>query len=331
MEPIAIAEHSYLWIGVERVTQPDGTTATAGEHMYVEYFVPAGERRPYPVVLVHGGAGQGMAFLGRGGGEPGWAHHLLREGYAVYLLDRPGLGRNPPLPTPDGAPPPPVPYEAVVNEFRFGAQHGRWPGSGDIGDPLVDQFMAQQRPSRFDIPQPYEIYRRRGAELLDQIGPAILVMHSAGGPFGWLTADARPDLTKAVVSVEGLPPAMLTVPLEYDPPIASTDELAFEPVPDPGDIEWGPLERLPRVVQAQPPRKLAHLSQMPIACVISDDPRFGQMTRAESLFLKQAGCDVTDLVLSEHGITGNGHFMTLEDNSREVLGVILEWLRQRVE
>ena len=95
---IALSEHSFLWVGVERVPGPDGTTVTAGEHMYVEYFVPQERTKPHPVILVHGGNGQGMAFLGPGGGEPGWAHHLLAEGYAVYLVDRPGLGRNPPLP-----------------------------------------------------------------------------------------------------------------------------------------------------------------------------------------------------------------------------------------
>ena len=323
---IALAEHSYVWIGVERVEQPDGTTATAGEHMYVEYFVPLQRTKPHPIVLVHGGAGQGMAFLGRGGGEPGWAHHLLAEGYAVYLLDRPGLGRNVPLPTPDAEPAPPIPYEAVVNEFRFAAQTGRWPGTGEIGDPLVDQFMAQQRPARFDVPQPFELYKRRGAELLDHIGPAIVLMHSAGGPFGWVTADARPELVKAVVSVEALPPVMAAEHLAFDPP----GELALEEVPEERGVEWGPLGRVPRVVQAEPPRRLANLSRMPIACVMSDDPRFSEITRAESLFLRQAGCDVSDLVLSEHGITGNGHFMTLEDYNREVLGVILSWLDQRL-
>ena len=145
---IALAEHSYLWVGVERVPGPDGTTVTAGEHMYVEYFVPQERTKPHPVILVHGGNGQGMAFLGPGGGEPGWAHHLLAEGYAVYLVDRPGLGRNPPLPS-DGPAPPAMPYEAVTREFMFGAETGRWKGTGDIGDPRVDQFMAQQRATRW--------------------------------------------------------------------------------------------------------------------------------------------------------------------------------------
>ena len=322
---IALAEHSYLWVGVERVPGPDGTTVTAGEHMYVEYFVPAERRSPYPVVLVHGGNGQGMAFLGPGGGEPGWAHHLLAAGYAVYLLDRPGLGRNPPLPY-DGRPVAPVPYEAVTREFRFGAEHGRWSGSGDIGDPRVDQFMAQQRATPPGVPQPFELYKRRGGELLDQIGEAIVLMHSAGGPFGWLTADARPDLVKAVVSVEGLPPAMAIEHLTFDPP--GVPELV--PVPDERDVEWGPLGGVPRVVQADPPRRLANLSRMPIACLHSDDPRFSEINRVAAEFLRQAGCSAEDLWLSEHGITGNGHFMTLEENNREVLGVVLRWLEANV-
>ena len=214
---IALAEHSYLWVGVERVPGPDGTTVTAGEHMYVEYFVPQERTKPHPVILVHGGNGQGMAFLGPGGGEPGWAHHLLAEGYAVYLVDRPGLGRNPPLPY-DGQDVAAVPYEAVTREFMFGAETGRWKGTGDIGDPRVDQFMAQQRGTPAGAPQPVELYKRRGGELLEAIGPAILIMHSAGGPFGWVTADARPDLVKAIVSVEALPPAMAASQLTFDPP-----------------------------------------------------------------------------------------------------------------
>jgi len=30
--------------------------------------------------------------------------------------------------------------------------------------------------------------------LLDKIGPAIIMTHSAGGPFGWLVAEIRPNL-----------------------------------------------------------------------------------------------------------------------------------------
>jgi pimeloyl-ACP methyl ester carboxylesterase len=242
----------------------------------------------------------------------------------VYLVDRPGLGRNPPLPY-DGQPAAAVPYEAVTREFMFSAGTGRWHGTGDIGDPRVDQFLAQQRATP-PVPQPVEIYKRRGGELLDEIGPAILVMHSAGGPFGWVTADARPELVKAIVSVEALPPAMAASQLTWDPP----GELQTVDVPDERDVEWGPLARVPRVLQADPPKRLANLAGIPIACLNSDDPRFSEISRVAARFLRQAGCNVDDLVLADHGITGNSHFMTLEENSREVLGVALAWLDEHV-
>jgi pimeloyl-ACP methyl ester carboxylesterase len=46
------------------------------------------------------------------------------------------------------------------------------------------------------------------AALLDRIGPAIILTHSQSGPFGWLIADARPKLVKAVVAVEPAGPAV---------------------------------------------------------------------------------------------------------------------------
>ncbi|HWG68444.1 MAG TPA: hypothetical protein VN692_03420, partial [Steroidobacteraceae bacterium] len=48
--------------------------------------------------------------------------------------------------------------------------------------------------------------RSAGAELLDRIGPAILLTHSMGGPFGWLVADARPGIVKAIVAIEPVGP-----------------------------------------------------------------------------------------------------------------------------
>ena len=57
------------------------------------------------------------------------------------------------------------------------------------------------------MPQDTELARRlwasHGAALLDRIGPAVIQTHSAGGPFGWLVANERPSLVKAVMCFEG--------------------------------------------------------------------------------------------------------------------------------
>jgi hypothetical protein len=46
--------------------------------------------------------------------------------------------------------------------------------------------------------------------------------------------------------------------------------------------------------------------------------------------LKQAGCDAEDLQLKDRGILGNGHFMMLENNRRQVFDVIREWIEHKV-
>lgn len=76
-----------------------------------------------------------------------------------------------------------------------------------------------------------------GASLLDRIGPAILATHSQGGTHGWLWADARPELVKAIVAIEPSgPPFQSTIvkgttvklygitdiPISYDPPADAT-------------------------------------------------------------------------------------------------------------
>jgi pimeloyl-ACP methyl ester carboxylesterase len=328
---IALARHTYFWVGAERVELPDGAVS-AGTQMYVEEFVPAERRHELPLVFVHGGGGQGVAFLGRGDGHPGWLHHALEAGYAVYLLDRPGHGRNPPHPDLVGPMSEPTPYAAVDWLFRVGAAGGRWPGTGEVGDAGLDQFMAQQRPMRFDtMAFAHELSRRRGAELLDRIGPAVVIAHSAGGPFAWVTADARPELVRALVSAEALGPSTVAIPLAFDPPIGSTSELELEPLPDPPDADLGPLERLPRVVQKEPARRLTALSQVAIAFVTSDDAAFGALNAASIAFLRQAGCTVEDLRLADLGLHGHGHFMPIEDGNDEVLRIVLHWVERTVQ
>ena len=48
-----IAEWSYYWYGVEHATLARGTVCN-GMQMYVEHWVPAQVKHPYPVVLIHG-------------------------------------------------------------------------------------------------------------------------------------------------------------------------------------------------------------------------------------------------------------------------------------
>src|SRR6185295_4084576 len=133
-----IADWSYYWYGVERVMLARGTLVN-GRQLYVEHWIPAQVRHPYPVVLIHGGYGQGSDWLSTPDGRRGWASMFLEQGYKVYLVDRPGQGRNPYHPFVHGS------FDAQAPTFERAAENVRsaqWPGSGEAADPAVAQAAA---------------------------------------------------------------------------------------------------------------------------------------------------------------------------------------------
>ncbi len=78
--PLDIAEWSFFWVGVERVTLPGGTSpVVSGKQMYVEYQIPAKVKHPYPIVLIHGGGGQGLDWMGTPDGRRRLVHHAARR------------------------------------------------------------------------------------------------------------------------------------------------------------------------------------------------------------------------------------------------------------
>ena len=137
-----LSEWSYMWVNVKRADTAMGSFV-GGQQMYVEYMVPSRVRKPFPIVLVHGGGGQGLDWMGTPDGRPGWFQYLAAEGYRVYVVDRPGHGRSPLHPYVHGGFParantmeglqgnfiPPAPS----NTDKFRRNHTQWPGPGQGG------------------------------------------------------------------------------------------------------------------------------------------------------------------------------------------------------
>jgi pimeloyl-ACP methyl ester carboxylesterase len=258
--------------------------------MYVQFLTPATVRHQTPVVLVHGGTGQMLHYMGNGDGLGGWAHYYAQEGYRVYLVDRPGHGRAPYHPDSLGPIGPQPTYEMIASEFsRAAGAGGQWPGTGAIGDPLFDQFMASQNAAPQDDGLARKFWAARGAQLLDRIGPAVIQTHSAGGPFGWLVANQRPSLVKAIVCVEGA--------------------------------------TLPVFADADRERMLASLRTIPVAIVTAE--RSGRTSGPVVDFFRKGGVAADDLQLKNAGLHGNGHFMMLENNRRQVFDVIRGWVEKK--
>src|SRR5205823_3501931 len=78
----------------------------------------------------------------------------------------------------------------------------QWPGNGAAADPAVAQVAAAMGQPMGINAITMDIWRSRGALLLDDIGASILVTHGDGVIFAWMTALERPALVKGIVAVE---------------------------------------------------------------------------------------------------------------------------------
>jgi len=307
--------------------------------------------------MFSGGGQSGLNYTGTPDGREGWMQYFLRQGYAVYVLDQPSRARSPHQPEAGAQSRNPV---ARIEE-RFTAPersnlwpqarlHMQWPGSGVAGDPVFDQFYAQNYPSLTSFPRQQELNRDAGAALLDRIGPATLLTHSQSGTFGWLVADARPALVKAIIAMEPSgPPVYDTVqkgaPNWFeDGPLAkpyglTAPTLTYAPaVKDPGELKFVRQEKAdaPDLVrcwtQVEPARTLVNLQHIPVLVVQAEASYHATFDHCTVAYLRQAGLSKVRFIrLAEVGIKGNGHMLMLEKNNLEIAAVAERWLRTSVE
>ena len=137
---LRLAGQGGFFVGIKRKAMPYGTIPQG--QMFVQYMIPAEQRYPYPIVMVHGGGAQGTHMMGLGR-RPGWVHYFVQTGYAVYWLDRPSYGRSPYQPDalgPSHLPNVP-PYEPLIEATNV-LKMVQWPGPGGMEDEYINQFMA---------------------------------------------------------------------------------------------------------------------------------------------------------------------------------------------
>jgi pimeloyl-ACP methyl ester carboxylesterase len=333
----------HFWVGVE----PDSSVGAARGPMYVYWEAPIEVTKPYPIVLVHGGGGQGLDYMTTPDGRPGFATLLVEQGWVVYVVDRPGHGRSPFIPELMGEAGPPLPAEVLRMIFvppsdgpaalPFGSAHTQWPGDrNDPADAAWLQFRATGGPFAADAVGRHTMERDRLVELLDKVGPAFVLSNSLGGPSGFLLADARPDLVVALVQLEPVGPAfaqtfgpdtlqwgLSAIPVSYHPPAASPSDLAL--------VEYSPAPGAPGyMLQAEPARQLTNLSKMPIALFTSEASVFQFSDGPLVAFLQQAGCNAVHIELANEGVRGNSHGAMFEKNNAEVLAVITTWMEAQL-
>ena len=104
----------------------------------------------------------------------------------------------------------------------------------DATNPAVAQIVASMGQPMGNNPLTQNVWRSRGAMLLDEIGPAILITHGDGAVFASVTAQERPNLVKDIVAVEP-PGGELTLSRlgGVTPVLTAANRDALEPV-----LQW---------------------------------------------------------------------------------------------
>jgi len=304
-------------------------------------------------VLILGAAQTATNWMGTPDGRKGWAEYFVEQGYIVYMIDQPMRGRSAIHPS-DG----PTRMFTVANEeWQFTAsessegawpqakKHTQWPGGGPNkgkkGDPIFDEFYATQVETVMSAEETEQRNQDAGAALLDKIGPAIVLTHSQSGSFGWLIADARPRLVKAIVAIEPAgPPVENTVngtgkarpwgptdiPITYDPPVKNPSEIAVE-----REAKADGPDLFVCWMQKAPARQLVNLRNIPVM-VMSAEASYHQVyDHCTAKYLAQAGVKTEHIRLQDKGIHGNGHMVMIEKNNLDIAHVVDEWVLKNVK
>jgi pimeloyl-ACP methyl ester carboxylesterase len=197
--------------------------------------------------------------------------------------------------------------------------------------------------------------------LLERVGPAVLLVHSASGPMAWWIAEQRPDLVAAVVAIAPGPPANLLADLPDDPAaiLALRDDArAGCPVYSPEDkpVWFGP--EFARAFWANAPRFPHHAFESYCRSIVPESARIlnerfnigGRGLRigdpanlkpqkimvvtgdhdtrhpreVDEATARYLGAEF--VWLPDRGICRNGHMLMIEDNSDDIAALILGWL-----
>jgi pimeloyl-ACP methyl ester carboxylesterase len=290
--------------GASPLTGDPGPGTVRVGQVYVHSRVPVDVTGP-PIVMIHGSNRTGATFETTPDGREGWATWFIRRGHPVHVVDHAGRGRSGFDPT-------------GINAVRAGATGVEAPNVflGTTARAWVNARIGPRYPEPFpNVRFPLESFEtmvdravpnaettlEHGSEhtidgvidLLDEIGPAVLLVHSQGGLYGIEITCRRPDLVMALVSVEG---ACHTITPEVA--TASFHEVPLLSV-------WGD-------------------NSSGAEGANGDRRRTGCIEAVANV--TASGGTATFLLLPDVGIHGNSHLLMMDDNNLDVAALIGAWL-----
>lgn len=333
---LVLRDIGYRFIG-HKTEQNENGSLNVLNSMFVHYVLPANTQHEYPIVMIHGGGGQGTDWLETPDGRDGWVDYFVADGWDVYVVDRPNHGRSQSNP---------VCAENVMTIGGFAntelvsilstSDANLWPG----GEPTMtnDAVIGWAASSST---APYcgdEVAAETISTLLDEIGPAILIAHSAGGGSTFRVPDLNAENVVGIIAFEpaGGNPLM---PL-LGGPAAITNWQTEPPLPN----NFAPVERDGCLMQGGNPSRLVNFDGIPLVLTATEHglqvlSRLGVLNESsgtmgnincELAAWRQAGVNVTGVYFPDKGLSGGGHFAMAQLDSAAYVQVFLE-LAEEIE
>jgi hypothetical protein len=278
--------------------------------MYVHYRIPE-KVKQWPIVFVHGGGLTGQSYETTPDRREGWSTYFARKGFPTYVVDFPTRGRaafNPigihqgkyeqdwakiPSFSRSGA-------ERLWTAFRFGPSYGVTFPRMSFPVEAMDGLLAQGFNSTDGtLDRSSFIFGAQALiALLDEIGPAILVVHSQSGPFPDIVVEQRPGLVKGIINIEGFEGLIPT-----DAQIAAYAKVPLIDIF--GDNVIGNTTGL-------------------------GEGRYNGR-KATIQKINAAGGKADIVLLADVGIYGNTHMLMQDKNNHKVADYLIKWVNKKVK
>jgi hypothetical protein len=303
---------------------PDGQTIH-GDHAYAFYSIPVNARK-FPLVMWHGGGQFTKTWETTPDGRDGYQNIFLRQRYSTYLIDEPHRG-NAGRATTNGTiaaipGPGPTGEQGIFIRFRAGIWPNYFPNAQfPRGSEALNQWWRQQTPDT--APTTDAVATAAVATMFDQIGPAVLLTHSASGVYGWETATQSNN----VIGIYAYEPITQVFPSDAVPPPVPAGPL--------GPITGTPIS----------PADFQKLTKIPIEIIWGDNfPTAGQppspypdieiwqgriiMAQKFVDLINARGGHAHLTHLPDIGIHGNSHFAFADLNNLQIAGLLSKWLHE---
>jgi len=284
--------------------------------LFVQYLLPARRRHEYPIVFIHGGGGQGTDWLETPDGRDGFVDYFVADGWDVYVVDRPGHGRSESN-AGCGNGMVRVGNSAIISRLST-SDPKVWPGGAPTPtNAAVVGWTASSATA------PYcgdALAAEKISALLDQIGPAVLFAHSAGGGSTFRVPDLNPQKVVGIIGFEtaGSNPAAAGF---NNSPALLTSWKAEPALP----AAFTAVDKNGCAMQGDRPSRLVNYADLPIVLVATE---MGTSSKAAiecgAAVWQQAGAKGSSVYLPDRGLKGGGHFAMAQLDNASYAKVFIE-------